>query len=400
MLKWKPTTTNPEQAAKDIIEVANFLHRTFSNEAWLWRGQAHFGHNLEPGMHTRVLNYIDTAQYRRNPRPPNTLVNEATNRLIKYAREMELDRKENYRVPDLALLATLQHYGAATPLLDVSTDPLIALWMIAFANSQRPYSLDTKAGFLFGIIKPPRERWISPFDARKFHADDQPSISGSLHNKLWWYEAPDVSDRLRIQRGSFLIGSLRSQVGDPKTTLSLNLESGGSDWLKKRITRMGMQSNTAKRTTDAFVITVPGASKKFLRDMLEERSGLTVESVYPTPWSSPLIEQFSKGYSRSRSLVLDIYVPPRPSRFPRGTGSQGVSLSETGASSAATGTGASITFSDGSRKTLASRATSKPTTLQTAKSVKVSKKKVTQKKKALDPEGIKLESGDASRESK
>jgi len=389
MLRWKPKSTNAQQAARDIIEVASFLHRTFSQEAWLWRGQAHLGHNLEPGMHTRVLNYRETAIYRRNPRTSKSLVDEATNRLIGYARDMELDRKAEYRVPDLALLATLQHYGAATPLLDVTTDPLIALWMIAFANAQKPSSLDNQAGFLFGIIKPPRERWIAPFDARKFHSEEEPSISGSLQNKVWWYEAPDVSDRLRIQRGSFLIGNFQEPVGNPKTTLFLNLNSGGSDWLNKRLSKMGKQSNTAKRTTDAFVIYVPGASKKYLREMLEERSGLTVESVYPTAWSSPLIEQFSKGCGRTRSLALDIFNPPRVFRSPRAASALGGSLSGrgagSGAGSATAGSGASQTLSDDSGRTFASRASSTPTNLKTAKTVKVSSKKVVSRKKIAAP---------------
>lgn len=33
------------------------------------------------------------------------------------------------RLPDLALLALLQHHRAATPLMDVTLDPIVGLYM-------------------------------------------------------------------------------------------------------------------------------------------------------------------------------------------------------------------------------------------------------------------------------
>lgn len=315
MLKWRSKKTTAQQKAREIIEIAIFLHQTFKGEVWLWRGQARSDHDLVPGMHTRILNHMSTPHYRRDPQPPNDLLKTATEQLLNDARNVGLDRQGDIRLPDMALLANLQHYGAATPLLDVTTDPLIALWMIAFANSENPAEYDKSPGYLYGIIKPPEDRRISAYDARKFSASGEPSILNSLQGKVWWYEAPDVSERLRIQRGSFLIGPLSLQGNNLDSSLPLNLEDGGSDWLNKRVNKRGKQSNTAHRTTDAFAIVVPGAVKKFLRQMLVERSGLTIAAVYPIPWHRPIIEQFSRGYGRSRKLSFDL--PPLPPRVIR-----------------------------------------------------------------------------------
>ena len=302
MLTWTPSSTNAEQNARDVLSAAMWMHSTYKDEIWLWRGQANKRFGLEPAMHTRVLGA--PRQYRFEG-----AVQEATRSLLKIARDAGLDRQGDTRLPDLALLAHLQHHGAATPLVDVSTDPLIALWMIAFANAKAPDSLDQTSGLLLGIRRPPQEFWISPLDARSYFGPPT-SISASLGNNVWWYQAPDVSERLRIQRGSFLLGPLRSIDARSNTTLPLEVgtvpQRGELNWLEKRMARRGQPSNTTHPTSELFGIIVRGSTKQHLRRLLEDRSGLSVEAVYPTPWHRPFIGQMAEGYGRGRQLMLDV----------------------------------------------------------------------------------------------
>lgn len=258
-------------------------------------------------MHTRVLNS------KKFSRTEDT-VERATKGLLSIARLAHLDRQGETRLPDLAMLAHLQHYGAATPLLDVSTDPLIALWMIAFANAKEPSSLDNESGALYGIRKPPRERWISALDARPYMSERGPSISNSLNGKVWWYQAPDVTERLRIQRGSFLLGPLSDPDSRDIATIPLKLNGDAEDWLSTRMANRGQPSNTTRSRSDVFRILVRGSIKKHLRELLEKRSGLSVEAVYPTPWHRPFISQFAEGYGRSRAIELDIATPILPKK--------------------------------------------------------------------------------------
>lgn len=308
MITWTPKSTNPEHAAREVISTAMWIHSTFKNEIWLWRGQASKEYGVQPGMHTRVL---------RSDLFDNTeeTVQLATAELIKNARSVWLDRHESVRLPDLALLAHLQHHGAATPLLDVTTDPLIALWMVAFADPSEPGRLDNESGLLLGIKKPPSDRWIKALDTRPYSPikmenkgeKSAPSISEMLeeNGKVWWYEAPDVTERLRIQRGSFLLGFLRK--GSYKTRdNTLPMENNEDDWVIKRIHRRGQRSNTTRSKSDVFGIVVRGKVKRELRKLLTERSGLSVESIYPTPWKKPYIEMFAKVYSRDRDLRFDL----------------------------------------------------------------------------------------------
>lgn len=299
MIVWTPPAQNAEQAAREVVSAALYLHSTFKDEVWLWRGQANRSFGVEPGMHTRVR------QSKRSAPEDNVL--KATQHLIRAARVARLDETRGLRLPDLALLAALQHHGAATPLLDVTTDPLIALWMVAFSSAQEPTALDTTPGRLFGILRPPAERWIEPLEARPFSA-----IIEEAKDTYLWYRAPEVTERLRIQRGSFVLGGYDKAQTNPESSLHLDLgnpsdQVDGLNWVQRRIAGRGTPGvGAVRRRSEVFAIQVRGSVKPYLRGLLADRSGLSIAEVYPTPWHQPFIELFSRAYGRARPLELDI----------------------------------------------------------------------------------------------
>ena len=260
-------------------------------------------------MHGRILN----AGLQKNQ---STAVAQVTEKLIFLAREAQLDQQNGMRLPDLALLAHLQHFGAATPLLDVTTDPLIALWMVAFANREDPEELDEVPGYLYGIRKPQPDKWITPLDSRSFSRLHDSTSNSSLSkptifdamdkNSIWWYEAPYVNDRLRIQRGSFILGPL---VDGTVSSLPFRFGRDDNNWVQKRLEKMGEQSNTARSSSNVFALHVRGSLKKHLRKLLIERSGLPIDVVFPSHWDMPMLEKFSVGYGRRRKLELDYSLP-------------------------------------------------------------------------------------------
>lgn len=296
MIDWKPPSNNAEHAARELLSAVMYLHTTFKDEVWLWRGQANEEYRLEPGMHTRVM---ATPGLRND----ETNVAYITQSLAQNARGLDLDKMRGARLPDLALLAHLQHYGAATPLLDVSVDPLVALWMVAFASADASHELDDVGGRLYAIKRPPQSRVISPLDARPYWSTTEPSVASSLEDNVWWFKPPDVTERLRIQRGSFLVGPLADPNGSV-TTLPLVTTKSGKNWLEDRFDKRGSRGKPSGSYTDVAVFSVRASLKKHLRHLLEERSGLDIATVYPTPWERPFIEQFAKGYGRSRPVDL------------------------------------------------------------------------------------------------
>lgn len=236
-------------------------------------------------MHTRVsTNGLDLS---------DDSVIHVTRRLLESTRAAKLDVHEGTTLPDLALLAELQHHGAATPLLDVSLDPLVALYMAVVSPNGTNSDHD---GVLFAIKKPAhawRQNAIEPYDTRSFE-----SIYQSLpKDTSVFYRAPDVSDRLRIQRGYFLIS--RVCKDNPRITTALTLDNDMHNaWISQRMNTRGRSGPQPPATTDVAAFRIPHKFKPQLQDWLEERTGLTEGFVYPTIWHQPHQEAFAKSQGR------------------------------------------------------------------------------------------------------
>jgi hypothetical protein len=246
---------------------------------WLWRGQANASYGLEPALHTRVRSHaaLDDAGVERY-----------ANELIAAARLASLDEHEGTRLPDMALLALLQHHGAATPLLDISLDPLVGLYMATVSPDRQDDATD---GVLFAIRRP--SRTISDFDSRSFS-----EVYKWVEDEVALYSAPDVSERLRIQRGHFLIG--RVSLVDTRVTIPLAPETPPltDTWIYKRMKARGTKGPPPPATTDVAVFRVTAKFKHAIRRWLEERSGLTRDFVYPTPWHQPHLDRFAATHGR------------------------------------------------------------------------------------------------------
>lgn len=104
-----------------------------------WAEQFNDGQYLFRGV-TRDTYKIEASTYRRlqeeERNPPNLL--KINRELIENARRMGHDQKDGQRLFDLDLLAELQHFGAATCLIDFTRDALVALWFACQQSSKRP----------------------------------------------------------------------------------------------------------------------------------------------------------------------------------------------------------------------------------------------------------------------
>jgi hypothetical protein len=252
-----------------------------SDNPWLWRGQANSDYGIEPAIHTRI----------RGVDAPVTdeKVGKYVAKLMETARAARLDHHEGVALPDLALLAMLQHHGAATPLLDVSLDPIVALYMAVVSPNSDD---DEKDGVVFAIKRPKAE--IAAFDSRTFA-----EVYATLPtDSVRFYSSPDVSERLRIQRGHFILG--KHSDADTRCTIPLSVDARplANSWIWKRMEKRGNSGTVQPATTDVAAFRVTGKFKTQIRQWLEARSGLTRDFVYPTTWHQPHLDRFAASHGR------------------------------------------------------------------------------------------------------
>jgi hypothetical protein len=279
---WHQYTGPDDYRIRELLRAIWDLHSMYgSDDPWLWRGQANAEYALEPALHTRIQG---------NGSLDDGAVTTFSETLIASARHARLDRHENAVLPDMALLALLQHHGAATPLLDVSLDPMVALYMAVVSPSKSDRKKD---GVLFAIKRP--SQTIAAFDSRKFTVVyDQLSS-----DQVALYSAPDVSERLRIQRGHFLLG--KHSAVDQRVTIPLSLDPRKpltASWIFKRMSQRGKPGAVPQATTDIATFRVTADFKSKIRLWLEARSGLTRDFVYPTAWHQPHLDRFALSHGR------------------------------------------------------------------------------------------------------
>ena len=111
-----------ERKAARISSLSGFIKwaAQFNDGQYLFRGASNDCYKIQASACRRL------PEEERNT--PARLL-KITQELIENARLLGHDRKDGQRLSDLELLAQLQHYGAATCLIDFSRNALVALWM-------------------------------------------------------------------------------------------------------------------------------------------------------------------------------------------------------------------------------------------------------------------------------
>lgn len=116
----------------------NIIAKTI-NEFIEWAAQFSDGQYLFRGVSTDSYK-IEASAYRRlsetDRNNPNKLL-KINKDLIGKARSLGHDQRNVHQLSDLELLAELQHFGAATCLIDFSRSALVALWFACQQGSQR-----------------------------------------------------------------------------------------------------------------------------------------------------------------------------------------------------------------------------------------------------------------------
>ena len=103
---------------------------------YAYRGQAEANWVLHSSATRRLIKNFDT-KVTNKVHFPKIYKSYHSDELIEPARTAGFDIEEGRTISDLQLLAKLQHYGAATGLIDFTWNPLVALWFACAIGEKR-----------------------------------------------------------------------------------------------------------------------------------------------------------------------------------------------------------------------------------------------------------------------
>ncbi|HEY3548636.1 MAG TPA: FRG domain-containing protein [Propionicimonas sp.] len=229
------TGRTPERQVLESLLAEIFSLQSDISVVHLWRGQADARWLPQPTLYRRLL-----ARYRPDQVTENLVTRYETDLFC------EANGRGFYKGSRLDTLVALQHHGGATRFLDITRNPLIALW---FASD--PASADTD-GVVYHFGLPLNQ----VLQAHEVGSWDRLVIPDSAGEVLAYF--PRSKDaRIRAQQAGFLL-----------TVLDGSLED-----------RAPFDSDSEGLAVHK--VTVPSDVKEQARQHLRDSAGITTVDVYP-----------------------------------------------------------------------------------------------------------------------
>lgn len=286
---------SPEALIQFLSDMPRVKRNLKENGAQLvFRGQPESQHGLQPSLYRAIekelfrLEGIDG----KSRKISESLINKVELSLLKTARAEGLGRN----LSDMNLLALLQHHGIPTRLLDVSRDPLVALYFAVANSESRPGRL-----FIFSVkgesLKDPKVRPHSLFAGLPW---------GNLRGRLLrpipnWTQRVFIPDfilgdsRIRAQNATFLVGGLASPSGKfqlyLKSRQSRGLDAASFRKVTSLMTKFAATSPSSTKSGSwdctGWTLTVPAGWKEEIRHRLEKViPAISRDFLFPPIWES------------------------------------------------------------------------------------------------------------------
>jgi hypothetical protein len=266
-------------------EHVNELTERYSSHRLVWRGARDATWGVESSLYRALTRTLER-------RPSEEEMVAAEKELLERARR---DWRFDGR-PALEVLAEVQHLGGPTRLLDVTENPLIALWFAVEARTQteRVENDDEPDGRIFAFVTPERDiRLNMDWNGRhpRWHllttdAARRSARWGTGLGRRYW-RPPALHGRISAQSAGFLIDGVtiesqdhglgRKGPGTEDTWSVAEMREFASVPLKLSQIREGDLGPTAQ---PVFTCRVSSIAKTEIREQLERRYGYRASSVY------------------------------------------------------------------------------------------------------------------------
>jgi hypothetical protein len=269
--------------SREVMTMIGSIGVYSTGQQFAWRGMASADYPLISSLHRHVGG-------------GESEVRAAELEMIAEAREWGLGTHPTGKVDDLQLLSDLQHYGIATRLIDVTSNPMTALW---FACQNPHDSRVAKSGLLIAMNITGWPRLSTVADPDGVYQGQSGTRQGARLDSALYYPQPFVVEsaspnaRLRAQEGFFVSG----RIPEHDETV---LPSGG------KLTRV----TPFKSIRVEYAHGIPSE----LRERLNEPRGTGapralpfVAMIIPAAVKSRLLKYLQGSYNRSARVLFPDY---------------------------------------------------------------------------------------------
>lgn len=276
------------KSASDVMTAIARVGTHGSNHRFAWRGLANCNYALASSLHRQLVTEGQSVT--------EEVLREREDLILAEARRWGLGVEGGHLVDDLQLLADLQHFGIPTRMVDVTSNPMTALWFAAehvTRDPAAPLARHSNTGLLVAINMPwYREAAEGTKPQTVFKTVSSPPVTWGDFDGLsakrqaglrlatpFLVSSSMPNPRLRAQEGYFLASAHPETADGPMTSLQIPVPDGDSSEVESLLT--GDRKRGLPRTLPFVAIFINAAVKQQLRTYLRLTYSRTAKTLFP-----------------------------------------------------------------------------------------------------------------------
>lgn len=276
---WGIQVETPRQLLRLISHIALLA----KDRTYAWRGQNDTAYNFSSSLYRRLASSVAEVD--------EALMRERELEILMEARRWGLGRDLGTSATDLHLLAVLQHHGVPTRLVDVTSDPMTALWFATEEHQPDEHGdVRRSPGVLFAIDVTSTD-WYETFQhtegrtwehlSHPLAASYRQALDKSAKSRSMFRAFSALPDeRMKAQQGFFLGAAVPKRHKAPGV-VGLNPQGPAPAEEKLRRLLASEQGPGRPMSLPFCAIVIPAGVKEKLRDPLKHTYNRRRRVLFP-----------------------------------------------------------------------------------------------------------------------